>query len=364
MKKTKTSKKSFWKTEISFGQTPLTQKVFFAKHLNVMLKSGLLLSEALEALHDQATGRFKKVLFGVLSSITSGQSLANSLARYPKDFSNLFISIVRAGESSGTLEESLLNVSKQLEKERRLINKIKTIILYPIIIVSVAFITGIITSYFVLPEITASFKEFNTKLPIATRFLIWLSDSMQNYGPWILLGSILIMTLITWLYRQKFTQPIIGWFSLRLSVVRNISKESDLSRFCYTLSTLLKSGIGINEALIITKDTLSNYYYRKSIDSIAIQVTRGKKLTDALSNFKNLYSKITISMIGVGEKSGKLENTLFYLSDFYEEEIDNSIKALITVIEPVLLIIIGLIVAFLAFAVITPIYEVTGNINL
>ena len=364
MEKAKTSKKSFWGTEISFGQVSLTQKVFFAKHLSVMLKAGLLLSEALEILRNQATGKFKKVLSGVLSSITSGQSLANSLARYPKDFSSLFISIARAGESSGTLEESLLNISQQLEKERKLINKIKIVMLYPVIVTSIAIITGIIASYFVLPEVTASFKDFGMELPTSTRFLIWFSDSMQNYGLWILLGLISIMALIVWLYRQKFTQPIIGWLSLRLSMTKNISKESDLSRFCYTLSTLLKSGIRIDEALIITKNTLNNYYYKKSVDEIAARVTRGNKLTDALLDFKNLYPKITISMIGVGEKSGKLEDTLLYLSDFYEEEIDNSIKGVITVIEPVLLIIIGLIVAFLAFAVITPIYEVTGNINL
>ena len=361
MKKKKTS---FWKTEISFGGVSLTQKVFFAKHLSVMLKAGLLSSKAIEALRDQASGKFKKILTGVLSSVMSGQSLANSLSRYPNVFSKLFINIVRAGESSGTLEESLLSVSQQLEKERRLINKVKAVMLYPIIVLIIALITGIITSYYVLPQVIHSFKEFDIELPKTTRSLIWFSDLMQNYGPWILLGLISIVGFLIWLYRQKFAQPIVGWISLRLPVIKNISKGADLSRFCYTLSSLLNSGVNIDKALIITKDTLNNYYYKQSVDKIASRVAKGNKITKTLSDFENLYPKITTGMIGVGEESGKLESTLLYLSDFYDEEIDNSIKALITIIEPILLIIIGLIVAFLAFAVVTPIYEVTGNINI
>ena len=364
MEKNKTSKKSFWEMEIPFGRISSTQKIFFAKHLSVMLESGLLLPEAIEALHDQSTGKFQKVLFKVLSSIISGQSLANSLSRHPEVFSNLFINIVRAGESSGTLTESLLSVSHQLEKERRIANKIKTIMLYPAIVAGVALIAGTITSYFALPQIISSFKEFQTSLPLTTRLLIRFSDLMQNYGLWILLGLVSIIVFIIWINKQKFAQPIICWTLLHLPIIKNISKRADLSRFCYSFGTLLKSGTSIDQALIITKDTLSNYYYKQSVDSIVSRVVKGNKIAKALSDFKNLYSKITISMIRVGEKSGRLENVLFYISDFYEEEIDSSIKALITIIEPALLIIIGLIVAFLAFAVITPIYDITGRMQI
>ena len=364
MKKNKKTKKSIFQKNIVLNKVSLAEKTLFAKHLSIMLKAGVTLSEAIKILRDQSNGRLKEVLSKVLSSVISGQSLANSLARHPKIFKGLFVNVVRTGESSGTLEESLTNISQQLKKQERLEKKVKAAMLYPAIVTFVAIVVGGLMAYFVLPKITPLLKKLTSELPVSTRFLIWFSDLMQDYGLFIFLGLGLLSMIFAWLNSQKFTKPYTHWILLKTPILKRVTRGSDLSRFCYSLNSLLKSGISIDEALKITKETLNNYYYQKSLIHVIRRVNKGNQITDGLLDFKDLYPKILTSMLMVGEKSGRLEEVLFYLSEFYEDEVDDSVKSLTAVIEPILLIVIGLFVAFLALAIITPIYEITGGIRL
>ena len=363
-KNNKKSKKSILKKDIFLNKVSLAEKTLFAKHLSIMLKAGVTLSEAIEILRDQAGGKMKHVLSKVLSSIISGQSLANSLGRHPKTFEGLFINVVRAGESSGTLEESLVNISQQLKKREKLEKKVKAAMLYPSIVTFVAVAVGALMAYFVLPKITPLLKGLTAELPASTRFLIWFSDLVQDYGLFMFLGLGLLSMFFAWVNQQKFSKPYTHWVLLRLPILKQVMRGSDLARLCYSLNSLLKSGINIDEALKIAKETLNNYHYKHSLNSIIKRVKKGNQFTDGLLDFKELYPKILISMVRVGEKSGQLEEVLFYLSEFYEDEVDDAVKSLTAVIEPVLLIVIGLFVAFLSLAIMTPIYQITGGINL
>jgi len=363
MKKTQQPKKSILDFDISIGKVSLTQKALFAKHLSVMLKAGLPISESLGIAMDSNTGKFKKILSGVLKSVEAGHSLSESFARYPSTFSGLFISATFAGESSGTLEENLVNVAEQLEKEKELTSKIKGAMLYPAVVMSAAFVLGLSMAFLVLPKITPLFEGLKIDLPVTTKVLIWVSHFIQDYSLGLFVGIVALTILVLWLVRQKFMKPFIHFSLLRLPVVNKISYNTNLARFCRTLGTLLKSGLNIDEALEISHTTLGNFYYQRAVKNISARIGKGTKLSNNLKHYPDLFPTMVIRMVRVGEESGKLEDTLLYLAHFYEVEVDNSTKSLSTVIEPILLIVIGLVVGFLALSIITPIYQITGNVR-
>lgn len=355
-------KKEFLDIDIPLGGPGIVQKALFAKLLAVMLKSGISLNDALTIAIDTNRGKLKNVLRGVLKSVESGNSLADSFARYPKVFSGAFISSTFAGETAGTLEENLENIAIQLEKEKELVEKIRSAMLYPIIVLVASFILGIAMVFLVLPKITPLFEGLRIDLPITTRALIAFANVVQSYGMILLSGLVACIVGIIWLVRQKFMKPIIHWTILRIPIVKEISRNSNLVRFCSIFSMLLKSGLNVDEALVITKGTLGNYYYQQAVENVSRRIQKGTKISDSLRPFENLFPIMIIEMIRVGEESGSLEDTLAYLGNFYEIEIENSTKALSTALEPILLGFIGLVVAFLALSIITPIYYITGNI--
>jgi type IV pilus assembly protein PilC len=349
--------------DISFGGISFAEKAVFAKNLSVMIKSGLVITEALEIIVASTRGRFKRVLKGVLKSVGSGQTLSSSFARYPKIFSGLFISATQAGEASGTLDETLDNVAEQMEKEKELSSKIKGAMLYPAVILVAALILGLAVSFLVLPQITPLFSGLKMELPFTTRVLINFSNAVSAYGIWLFSGIILSIGFLVWLVKQKFSRPVIHLLLLRIPVIKRISRNSNLARFCLNLGTLLKSGLNIDEALDISSQAMGNYYYKKAVVRTSHRISKGGQLSDSLEKYNNLFPIMATRMISVGEQSGKLEETLLYLANFYEAEVDNATKTLSTAIEPILLSIIGLVVGFLALSIITPIYNITGGVR-
>jgi len=364
MLKTKTQqKKSVLDFEISIGGVNAEQKAILARHLSVMLKSGLTIVEAIEITSEQISGKLKRVLRGLLKALQSGQSLADAMARYPKTFSEMFINIVKAGEKSGTLEENLTNLAEQLEKDRELRAKIKGAMLYPTVVLIAAFGLGLAMAFFVLPKITPLFEGLKMDLPFTTRWLISFSHIIRENTLALFGGIIGVIGFLLWLIKRKFSQPATHWLLLKLPLIGKIVYQTNLARFCRSLGTLLKSGLNIDEAIEITSKTVTNYYYKKALTQVSCTVKKGTKLSEQLEQYPKLFPKLTTRMISVGEKSGKLEESLLFLAHFYEVEVDNTTKSLSTAIEPALLIFIGLVVAFLALSIITPIYKITGNVR-
>jgi type II secretory pathway component PulF len=363
MAKQSKSKKSILELDVSLFGVSLAEKALFAKHLAVMLRSGMPITEALGISVDSAQGELKKVLEGVRLSIQAGHSLSDSFANYPKVFSHLFVNVTRAGESSGTLVENLENIAEELKKEKELVAKIKGALLYPIIVLAATFALGMVLSFVVLPKITPLFEGLKIDLPITTRALIWFSDVIQNYGFYLFWGIVAFVIFIAWLVRREFSKPVTHWLLLHTPILRDLVRNANLARFSRTLGMLLKSGVNIDEALDITKATMGNYYFRAALAGVADRVGKGVKLAEGLEESPDLFPKLLTRMIHVGEESGKFVDTLFYLADLYEAEVDTSTKSLSTAMEPVLLIFIGLVVGFLALSIITPIYDVTGNIR-
>jgi type IV pilus assembly protein PilC len=350
-------------TNIHLKGTSLVEKVVFAKHLSLMVKSGVVISEALKILYQGAQGKFKTTIGEIYNSVKSGRTLSRSLARYPKIFSDFFVGAVYAGESSGTLGESLENVANELRKEKELDDKIKGALLYPIIILVAAFALSLFLAFYILPKIIPLFEGLKMKLPWTTRALIAGSHFIQKNGSWLLISIIIAVVVLLWLLRQNFAKPFFHKIWLSLPIVNNIIRQANLARFTRTLGTLLGSGLNIVEALEITAKTTTNYYYARALAAVGKGVSKGNKLSLSLEKYQDYFPDMLIRMLAIGEESGKLEETLAYLADFYELEVDNATKNLSTVVEPILLIVIGLGVGFLALSIITPIYGITGAVQ-
>lgn len=348
-----------------FNKISFQEKTLFTKHLATMYKSGIPVTDALTTLIEQtSSGAFKRILRGVLDDIDNGQTLAKALAKHPKAFDDFYISLVRVSEESGTLETNLEFLAKQLKKDYSLRKKIQGALLYPMIVLGVMFAMGVFISIFILPKLVEFFNSFNVELPLVTKILIFIANAAGNYGIFIFVG----LGLLAVLFRVLLNIPSVRlmWHKLiiKLPLFGKLISYGQLTRFSRNLGVLLKSGVSVVHSLDITASTLSNLKFQKSLEDISKRLSKGKDIGTEMKNDKyKEYPPIVSMMISVGERSGKLDEVLLYLGDFYEDEIDDLSKNLSTVIEPVLLVIIALMVGFVALAIISPIYELTGSIR-
>lgn len=345
------------------GGVSLTDKALLAKHLALLLKSGLTLTDALGVASESSRGPLKKVLQTVGRAVESGQTFSTALAVYPKVFPGFFINAVYVGESSGNLAGNLENISAELEKEKELTAKVKGAMVYPLVVLAIAFILGLALSFLVLPKIVPLFQGLKINLPWSTRALIGFSTLMESYGVYIFIGLVAFIIILIWLLRRNFLAPFTHWILARAPVIGRLTRDLNLARLTRTLGLLLKSGLNIVEALNIAEKSVGNYYYRRALRLAGQTVSGGGRLSAALGRSPDLFPLLLQKMIKVGEESGRFEDTLFYLSDFYEAELNKSTKNLSTALEPALLLVIGLAVAGLALAIITPIYELSGNLK-
>jgi len=349
--------------KLSIGRVTPLEKALFAKYLSVMIRAGLTLVESLEISYDQAKGRFKRVLKEVFDYVNRGHQLAEAMDRHKKVFPSLYINMIRAGEASGTLAENLNHLSEQAEKDIIIRRKVKSAMMYPTVVLVAAIGLGFAMAIFVLPQITRLFRSFDIELPLSTRILLWLADWFSKYGVETFVVFIIAIGVLAWLLRLRIIKPLTHPLILRLPIVGTLSHNVNLARFCRTLGVTMRSGLTIDEGLRIATDVVDNYAYKKSLEQVVENVKTGKTLAESLEGFDFLFPKITTRMTKVGESTGSLEEVLIYLAEFYEAEVDNLVKNLATVLEPILLVAIGVVVAGLALSIITPIYQLSGSIG-
>lgn len=356
------SKKNKLKINIQIGGVNSKQLEILTKLLAMTLSSGLSITEALSLAEKTSVGKLKGIMSDVSKAVVSGRTLSEALAQH-KVFSQLYVNTVRVGETAGSLPESLEIMAKHIHKERALISSIREAVAYPIVITIAAFTLALTMSAFVLPKITPLLSQLKVDLPFTTKALIWFSDFFRD-NTIVILGAVaLVVVVVSWFTKQKFSKPVTSWLTLHLPVVGTMAHEVNLTRFCRTLGNLLKSGIEIVEALEITRNTLENYYYKKAIGKATKGVSAGKQLSEGLSEHSKLFPVVVIQMVSGAERSGKLNETLLYLADYYEEQVTSTAKSLPVFIEPILLALIGIGVAFLALGIITPIFKLTGSIH-
>jgi len=337
---------------------PLKEKMIFCRHLGVMIDSGLSMSNALDILGNQEENKgFKKVILTLGKDIKKGLSLADAMTKHPHAFNKVFTSMVRVGETGGSLNEILNILSLQLEKDHKLISKVRGALIYPVIIITVMIIIGILMMIFVVPKITDVFREFGAELPLLTRIVIGISDFMSQQ---ILLTLGLIFVAVggtIFFYKTPTGKKIFHKIFLRTPIVGTLVMKLNSARFSRILSSLLNSGVSLVESLKITSDTLGNYYFKKSILEASEDVQKGKSLSEILDTKNTPFPFLVIKMIKVGEDTGKTPEILNKLAGFYEEEVDQTTQNLSSVIEPVLMVAVGIAVAIFAIAIIKPIYS-------
>ncbi|MFA5051937.1 MAG: type II secretion system F family protein [Patescibacteria group bacterium] len=345
------------------GGVSYIERVTFCRHLSIMLKAGLSIIESLNVISEQTTNKkFQRVISGVIKNVTNGKNLASSLSAYPRVFSGLILGMVKVGEASGTLEKNLDYAASELEKDFELRRKVQAAMLYPVIVLSATVVLGIGLSIFILPKLVVMFRSFNVELPVITQIFLGISNFLVSYG--IALVVAVVASIIAWRLMTRWppTQPFFHRLYLSAPIFKTIVANVNTARMLRMLSILLKSGVPIIESLEITSESMGNVIYRQMLLRAIDAVQRGQTLTAVLSD-QRYIPKMANRMIDVGERTGKLDETLAYLSGYYESEVDNATKNLTSVIEPILLIVIGVVLGFLAVAIISPIYRFTGSIQ-
>ena len=347
-----------------FGSVKLSELIIFTRNLSGMLKAGLPLARALSVVEKQTKNNiFKKILADLQNEINSGGTFSGGLAKYPKVFSKLFISMVKAGEESGNLSNALLEVGMNLNKSYTLTKKVKGAMIYPGVILSAMVIIGILLFAFVVPTLAKTFVELGVKLPATTRFIIGLGNFFSNYLIFALLSVFAIGFGGYMLFKAKFMQKYIDFVVIRIPVIGTIAKEVNTARTARTMASLLLSGVAITRAIEITSDVVQNIYYKKVLAEAKDKVEKGSPFSFAFTENTKLYPIMMSEMIQVGEETGKLSDMLLEIANFYEEEIEEKTKNLSTIIEPILMIFIGGGVGFFALSMITPLYSVLNNIG-
>jgi type IV pilus assembly protein PilC len=340
-----------------------TDKIMFSHNLAVMIETGLSPVQAFQSLAEQTENpKFKKIISQIGEKIRQGQSLSNSLANYPKIFSPFYINMVRLGEAEGKLSRILKILAKQMEKDHELIKKVKGAMLYPGIVATVLLGIGILMMLVVIPKLNDFFNELGMELPLTTRAAIEISNFLKNNLILCLLGIIVVFILIKLISKIKMLKKITHFFHLHLPILGPLTKKINLARFARALNSLTESGMSMAKSLETIAKVLNNFWFRQTLLNAAREIRRGKGLSQSLNKYKKLYSPMTIQMINTGEETGRLSEVLEKLADFYEKEVDYTIKNLSSVLEPAIIIIIGAAVAFLAISIIQPIYSIMGRI--
>ncbi len=341
-----------------------TDKIFLTKYLSLMLKVGTDLFKAIDILiTDFDKPSMKGLLTEVRDTLGKGQPFYITFAKYPKYFSQVFINLVKAGESSGTLDKVFEDLSKNLEKEQELKGKIKAALIYPVVLVVLSLLILFLMITFALPKIAETFLSAGIKPPLFSKIVFGVGLFLSKN---ILLVVLFIGSFVTFVW-TFFFRTVVGSRIMmetfyRTPVIKDILYRLSIQRFASTLSSLLKSGMPIMQALEITADTVGSPEMRASLIRISRQgLAKGLTLGEAFRK-ESYFPRVIVNLVSISEKSGHLESILATLAEFYESEIDSSIKIMVSFLEPALLLVIGLIVAVIALSIIVPVYQLVGQI--
>ncbi len=346
-----------------FNRISFTDVVDLTRQLAIMLNAGLTLVDAIDILKKQTTkSSVSNLLESIDKEIKGGGNFSKALTSYPQYFSGLYVSLVKSGEASGKLAEVLHKLSDNLEKERTFRSKLKGALIYPFIIIVAMFAVGFIMMTFVIPKLLELYKNFDAKLPLSTQILITTSNFFSSY--WIIILIVVIGGVIA---LNKYLQTTAGKYfkdslMLRLPVVKNVIKMSALVDATRTFAILIGSGVSMLDGLNIIIETSTNIIYKNAFKIIKQQIEKGSSLGSAMKQAE-LFPPILVQMTMVGEQTGHLDETLDRVSKYFESESELAIKAMTTLIEPTILIFLGVGVGFLVFAIITPIYTLTSSVK-
>jgi len=333
------------------------------KHLGVMLRSGLGIEESIIVLATQTPDeRIRLAYAGILENMHSGKTLAESMKEHKKIFSDIVVSIIAVGEEGATLEKNLNFLAEYLKKDYELQRKIKGALFYPFIVLAltVAELIGVI--YFILPKLENLFMAFEG-IPAFTLFVMNAARFFRNNVIFIVIGIVVVIFTINRLLKTTAGKKFKDRVALNFPILKKLNKNIVLTYFARTLGALLESGIPLERGLSITQSTVNNSLYAKKLERVQEELKTGKNLSASLAAYPKYFPVTYVKLIEIGEQTGTLEENLDYLYELYSEDVTDMTNNLATVIEPLLLIFVGLMIGGLALLIIAPIYQLTGSIN-
>jgi type IV pilus assembly protein PilC len=358
------SSSSIWSLQIGGIRVSLVDKIAFIKNLATMLRAGLSLTRAFAVLEKQTRSKgLRTILVELNDDVSKGVTFSDALKKHPKVFPPLLVSMVRAGEESGGLPDALVVVALQMEKNYLLTKKVKGAMMYPGIIMTLMVGIGVAMLVFVVPTLTGVFKEMNVTLPLSTRFVITLSDFMRDHFIIALIGVAVVVAGIYSSLRTVRGQRFFNWLSIRFPVIGLIVRQVNSARTARTLASLTSSGVDIVLSLQITTDVIENVYFKEIIAKAASTIEKGEPISTVFTERPDIFPVFVGEMMSVGEETGKLSSMLKDIAEFYEQEVDQKTKDMSTIIEPFLMVFIGLGVGFFAISMISPMYSLVNAIN-
>jgi len=347
---------------VLFETITAVDRILLVRNLAATVRSGLTIIEALNILIGDTTKELMRtILNDAKNNLKSGQPLSATFTTYKKYFPVIFVGMIKAGEASGRLEETLNELGRHLSREYNLLRKVRSALVYPVILLVAS--VGVITLMliFVLPRLVKVFKQSNAELPLPTQILMSISGAVT----YSITLDFILLGVVAWFFiffrKTDAGQRFFMWAFMRMPFVRELVHKVALVRFTRTLGSLIGSGTHIIEALELAADSVGNIYYKNAIDASIVQIKNGVPLSKALEQYPVLFPHFLIGLVSVGERTGTLQHVMETFADFYDEEVDHTLKDLTTFLEPMLLLMMGLVIGTIALSILLPIYRLVGN---
>lgn len=360
-------KKAKFKLNFSISLLPVSlgEKIMMIRNLGVMISTGLPLVKSFDVLAQQTkNSKLKSALVNIKERINKGENLSDALSKYPGIFSELFVNMIKVGEESGTLDEIFQILSFQLQKEYELKSKIKNAMIYPSIIVLVMGIVGVVMVAFVIPNLNVFFNSLNVEVPLYTKILLSIGDFLAK--KWYLFFAFLFLFMASCyflVFKTVLGKKMLDTALLRIPIISPIIKKNNAAFLIRSLSSMVAAGVPLTRALEISSKTVGNHYFREAAIDAEEKIRKGWKLSNALKLHQNIFPFGVTEMVEIGEETGKSSTILKKLADFYEQEAINGVERISTLIEPILIIILGLGVGVFAFSIIQPMYSSLQSIS-
>ncbi len=351
------------KVGLFMGGVSSNDIVTFTTQLSTLQDAGLPIVRSLKILEEQQKpGRFKNQLEEVSSEVEQGSTLSEAMAKYPKSFDKLYISMVKAGEAGGVLDVILRRLAGFMEKSQKLRKQVKGALIYPAAVITVAILILVVIMLFVVPAFEKMFADIGQALPAPTQLLLSTSQAIQTYWYLIPLIPIFLMVVMKLIARTEAGEKALDAFKLRMPVFGNIIKKSSVARFCRTLGTLIASGVPILEALRIVKDAVGNVIISNAIEDVHGSIREGDTIADPL-RASGIFDELLVNMIDVGEETGELDKMLMKIADNYEADVDVAVEGMSSLLEPLLIVGMGLVVGFIVISLFLPLVSIIKNIG-
>lgn len=357
--------RTFFSRFALFSRVSALDRILLTRHLSSIIHAGVPLGEAIDILifNNQKRSLLRNILEEAKRNLQEGHPLSSVFAVYPEHFPAVFVGLIRAGEVSGTLEETLKNLGDQLLRDYELTRKVRSAMIYPAILLAASIGIIILVLTFVLPRLAVSFGQANIQLPLLTRFIIGVSTLLSSHT-FVTIGTSAIFFIFwIWFLRKPGGKRFIFTMVGHLPIAKDLFQRLALARFARILKNLIKSGVSLMEALEIVSVSVGNESYRKEFLQIREELRKGISFADAFRKREKFFPRLVGSLVTVGERTGSLENSLETIAEFYDEEVDRTLRTLITLLEPLLLLVMGLIVGGIAISVLLPIYQLIGQVR-